>query len=111
MLAILFLTSLQAQAQINRDKKIEHIAAGYVIGSAGNYLVYKLTDNKTVGLISGVALSLLAGHLKEEYDRRHDKYYSNTDLMYTGIGGIGGSVTIHFVIKKREKKKMSVKDL
>jgi hypothetical protein len=105
LLVILVLFPFFLNAQINRDKKIEHIVAGYLIGGTGNFLVYKLTDNKTVGLISGVALSLLAGHIKEKLDEKNGKYYSTNDLMYTSFGGLGGSITVRVIIGKKERKR------
>lgn len=104
-LLLLVLFPLFSNAQINRDKKIEHIVAGFIIGGTGNFIVYKLTDNKTIGLISGTALSILAGHIKEKLDEKNGKYYSTNDLMYTSFGGLGGSITVRVIIGNKERKK------
>lgn len=110
----LFSLSLQAQdlhptfMQKNEDK-INHLTCGYIIGFAGNGIVYEITKNKHIAFVSGIALSFLAGHLKEKYDENNNKSYNNVDMLSTGIGGFAGSFTVRLIIgKTKHRSKVTI---
>jgi len=77
-----------------KEDKINHFSCGYIIGYGGNLIGYKITKNKTIGLISGVILSSLAGHLKEKYDSENEGIYNKKDLLNTSLGGIEPEIDV-----------------
>jgi hypothetical protein len=89
----------------NRDK-INHFTAGYIIGYAGNVSIYEITKNKHIAFVSGIGLSILAGHLKEVYDSKHGGIYNKNDFIATSSGGIVGSFTIRIIIGKSKHRKL-----
>ena len=106
-------------AQIEEDK-INHLGAGTVIGFAGNgatYLLLTKTTNlkpsacKAVSFISGVGLSILAGHLKESYDMNNKGFYNKKDLQYTTLGGVIGSLSMTFSIGRSIPENRINKDI
>ena len=81
-----------------KEDKVKHFTCGYMIGFTSNCIAYEITKNKTIGLVSGIAFSTLAGHLKENYDRNNGKIYNKSDFNATLCGGISGSFTIRLVL-------------
>ena len=105
LITLLLLFSYAAKAQEIQPDKVDHFAVGYVISAMGNGLTYAfLTENrimksrraKIVSFCTGIAISSLAGHLKE----KRDKIYSKKDLQATALGGFAGSITISLIINK-----------
>lgn len=114
-LFILFSTNIFSQENYYfgiKEDKFKHLSCGYGIGFAANCIGYEISKNKTVGFISGIALSTLAGHLKEVNDRHNGKIYSKSDLKATILGGIVGSVTIRIGLwNSRHRKTLTMQEL
>jgi len=84
---------------INLDNdKINHFSAGYIIAISSNCIAYEISKNKTVGLISGIAFSTLAGYLKENYDKNNNNNFSNSDFLATIYGGLAGTFTVRLIL-------------
>lgn len=103
---LVFLTSSQAQLKIEQDK-VNHATAGLMIAYSSNALTYHFTERKIVAFVSGVGLSYLAGHLKEDYDMRQGGFYNNKDIKATVIGGlIGSTITSLITLRCVPKRKL-----
>lgn len=113
ILILILLVSFFCKAQENiklkelytQEDKINHLTVGYMIGFMGNCTAYEISKNKTIGVISGFALSVLAGHLKEVYDMKNGKSYNKKDFQATIIGGFSGTITIRLVLWNSVHKK------
>ena len=108
LITILFLFAFTAQAQfkIAPDKQ-NHLAAGFMIAGTSNALTWKFTERKVLAFGVGIGMSALAGHLKENYDLKHNSIYDNQDLKYTVIGGlIGSSIVSILTLKMIPKRKL-----
>jgi len=91
------LYSTKGQMKWTEDK-VNHACIGTMIGWTSNTLVWAATDRKLISFISGVGMSYLAGHLKEDYDMRHGGFYNNQDIKATVIGGVIGSGIISIIM-------------
>jgi hypothetical protein len=101
LILLLILTSVlyttKGQMKWTEDK-INHACIGTMIGWTSNTLVWGATDRKLISFISGVGMSYLAGHLKEDFDMRHGGFYNNQDIRATVIGGVIGSGIISIIM-------------
>jgi len=96
----------QTENNIFQQDKVAHFSCGYLISSYTNIQTYELLSftqmntktAKAVSLITGVGMGVLAGHLKETYDRRHGGTYNMADLRATIYGSIAGSITIRLIL-------------
>lgn len=92
------LLAFNCNGQIQEDKVL-HFGAGMLIASGTTYFTYKLTDNKTVSVLTGFGVATLAGLGKELYDKKTGKgVYDPKDALWTTIGG-GVGVTVVFTLK------------
>ena len=93
------------------EDKVNHFTAGYMIGFVTTAVTWKFTERKWIAVVSGIAVSSLAGHLKESYDMKHGGFYNNKDLKATVIGGLSGTITIRLLlINIVPKRKVPVYD-
>lgn len=103
ILCLLISLNIQAQKKTftqyieDNPDKVNHFSCGFLIGVTANALTEEITTSKTLGLISGVAFGILAGHLKETYDKNHGGFYSKPDLKATILGTVLGSVSIRII--------------
>ena len=88
---------LRDYMKLNEDK-INHASCGYVIGFSANCAMYEISKNKTIGFFSGLAVGILAGHLKETYDKNNGCLYNKKDLRATIYGAFLGSLTIRLTL-------------
>ena len=108
LILILLFLPLLSFGQMN--DKTKHKIAGHVISMGVGITVYKITDKPVLSFFSGVVASLLAGHIKEEYDLYQGRVYDKLDLAATVWGGTVGGVCIIPIIdinrKNRREKKL-----
>ncbi|MCB0459951.1 MAG: hypothetical protein KDC74_08055 [Flavobacteriaceae bacterium] len=108
VLCVLLCVSVQttkAQPIFSENGYPEHFIAGTIIGGATSYFVYKKTDNKLKAWLIGTATATAVGFLKEAIDPKLlGGVKSNTDVLYTSLGGgLGASIVIPLKRKKRKK--------
>jgi len=89
--------------------KVNHFSVGYLIRFSSNAIIDEITKNKHIAFVGGIALSVLAGHLKECYDKKNTNNYSRNDFIATSIGGAFGSVTVRLIIGKSTHRKIAAK--
>ncbi len=87
--AFFILPSLELQ----KDKWY-HLGAGIIIGAGSNLLAYKLTKKKWLSFGVGIVAPLIIGAGKELIDPYIGHVRNWEDFMWTGIGGLNGSLTI-----------------
>ncbi len=104
---ILIGTSLNTEAQqIQRDKAL-HFGVGSSIGGVSAYVCQKtnLTDNKFETLLVSAGTSTLVAVGKEMYDLNVKKTsISKRDILWTGIGGIVGGMSVSYTIQPKQPK-------
>jgi len=98
-----------AQLFNENPDKVNHFTVGYMIGFSSNAIIDEITKNKHIAFVCGIALSVLAGHLKETYDKKNNNNYSRNDFIATSIGGAFGSVTVRLIIGKSVHRKIAAK--
>jgi hypothetical protein len=105
VLLCVFMQTTKAQSIFSENGHPEHLIAGAIIGCATSYIVYKKTDNKLKAWLVGTAVATVAGLLKEAIDPKLlGGVKSNTDILYTSLGGgLGASIVIPLKRKKRKK--------
>jgi hypothetical protein len=91
--------------------KMRHVLAGYVVGNVTTgtlqlILPKEMINRKFYSFLGGVGASILIGIGKEVRDAQGHGVPSKMDAIATGLGGVGGSVTMSFadvskVLKKR----------
>ena len=84
--------------QIAEDKQ-KHFVAGSVIGGVSILMMNKKVHNKKTKFWVAVGTSLVAGVLKETYDKNNGGKFDWEDVGYTVGGGIVGSFTINLFNK------------
>lgn len=103
ILIVLFVQGVNAQINIEHDKKL-HFAAGVVAGGFGYDLVMKKTNNRKFALLGSIASAFAAGTMKELYDAKVLKgKIDEKDLLATTLGGLTVGVTINLFNKKKSR--------
>ena len=103
LITILILLPLFSFSQI--DDKVLHNYAGAGASIIGGYAIYKITNKPALGYAGGFALGVLAGIVKERYDKSQGREFSNLDLQATAWGSAIGTVVLIIPIKHNRKKK------
>ena len=89
------------------DDKLKHKIAGNVISTGVGFTMYKLTDKPTLSVFTGILSGVLAGALKETYDKSQGRKFDNEDLAATCWGSlIGGLITIPMIDINRKNRKL-----
>jgi fluoride ion exporter CrcB/FEX len=96
------------------NDKARHFLAGYVVGNITTgslqlMLPKDMKNRKLWSIVGGIGASVLVGLGKEYYDSKGHGHVDAMDAVATGLGGIGGTVTIGFgdmkkVFSKKPKK-------
>ncbi len=108
----LFAFSLQAQDSIRfmgintTTDKLDHAFVGYALGLTANLGSYKLLGltkldpelSKMFSFAIGAAVPILAGHIKETYDKKQGRVYSREDFNVTAVAGLFGSFTMRLLL-------------
>ena len=102
---ILFLIPFVLSAQIEQDK-INHFSCGFLIAGISNAETYNLLkdtnlkpwQSKTIALIVGSGIGILAGHAKEKYDENNEGIYNRKDFDATAYGAVFGSISVRLVV-------------
>jgi hypothetical protein len=108
-LILLILISLilnQVKGQFKDERGyVNHFSIGVLGGATVKGLTYGFLANKTnlnittcriISDLLGVGSGFILGHLKE----RGDEFYSEADILYTGLGSLVGSYTVTITIGK-----------
>jgi len=116
LLVLIFDTCMKAQRNQMDYDKFNHVYVGALIGLTANGLVSDFvpaitnkeydpdgmieipSKYKLIGMISGVCIGTLAGHLKEKYDVRQGGIYNRQDLKATMLGALIGSVSFRIIL-------------
>lgn len=75
-----------------KGDKIEHFLVGCAVGIAPSYTARSLGYKHP--WLHSLGWALLAGLLKEEFDRRHGGRPDPADIAYTGLGGFSMGLAI-----------------
>ena len=78
--------------------KVAHFGVGYVASATTSALMSKQTPWKNIAI--GIGSSVVLGTAKELYDYNKKGVFNYKDLGATVLGGVLGSVTIRWTIRK-----------
>lgn len=97
-----------------RQDKLRHALAGYVVGNVTTgtlqlILPLEMKYRKLAALAGGFGASVMVGIGKEVWDSQGHGHVDSKDAIVTGLGGLGGSLTISFgdaakAFKKKQKQ-------
>lgn len=111
LIVILLLLPLSLFSQL--DDLTKHKIAGNIISTSVGVGMYKLTDKPFLSVSVGFLSGVLAGVLKEQYDKSHNGVSSKEDIYATTWGSlIGGMIVIPIIDinrKNRELRKLKFK--
>ena len=93
---IILLISFQGYSQ--QVDKVAHFGVGYIATATTSALMSKQTPWKNLAI--GIGSSVVLGTAKELYDYNKKGVFNYKDLGATVLGGVLGSVTIRFTIRK-----------
>lgn len=97
-----------------KQDKLRHALAGYVVGNVTTGALHLLLPmemkyRKLTAFAGGFGASVLVGIGKEVWDSKGHGQVETKDAIVTGLGGLGGSLTISFgdvskAFKKKQKQ-------
>lgn len=97
-----------------KQDKLRHALAGYVVGNVTTgtlqlILPLEMKYRKLAAMAGGFGASVLVGIGKEVWDSQGHGHVESKDAIVTGLGGLGGSLTISFgdaakAFKKKQKQ-------
>ena len=90
LIIIMLLSPLTMIGQM--DDKTMHMIAGNVISTGVGYTMYEITDKPALSVGIGFFSGVLAGVLKEAYDKQQGRVFNNQDLTATIWGSLIGSL-------------------
>ena len=93
---IILLISFNGYSQ--QVDKVAHFGVGYVASATTSALMSKQTPWKNIAI--GIGSSVVLGTAKELYDYNKKGVFNYKDLGATVLGGVLGSVTIRWTIRK-----------
>ena len=109
LIIILLLSPLAMFGQMG--DKTKHMVCGNLISTSVGLTLYKITDKPFLSGLIGFGASILAGHLKEEYDLYNGRVYDKQDLTATIWGGaIGWVIEIPIIdIDRKNRREKELK--
>ena len=108
LIIIMLLSPLTMIGQM--DDKTMHMIAGNVISTGVGYTMYEITDKPALSVGIGFFSGVLAGVLKEAYDKQQGRVFNNQDLAATIWGSLIGSlITIPIIDINRKNRRAADK--
>lgn len=107
---LIFLTCINAQSQIERDKAL-HFLGGNLYGLAGAGIAKQISDgNRYWTFVGAIGGATLIGLGKEAVDAgQRENGWDNDDLLATILGGMSVGFTVDIFTNKREQKRRADK--